>query len=44
MDEAQRLCNQVAIVSVGKVIGSGAPMELIIARLAPEAVELDCTL
>ena len=43
MDEAQRLCDQVAIVSTGRVIGSGAPMELIASRLAPETAELDCT-
>jgi lipooligosaccharide transport system ATP-binding protein len=43
MDEAQRLCDQVAIVSAGKIIGSGAPSELITTRLAPEAVEFDCT-
>jgi len=42
MDEAQRLCDQVAIVSAGKVIASGAPAELITKRLAPEAVEFDC--
>jgi lipooligosaccharide transport system ATP-binding protein len=43
MDEAQRLCDQVAIVSSGKVIGAGAPTDLISTRLAPEAVEFDCT-
>jgi len=43
MDEAQRLCDQVAIVSTGRVIGSGAPAELIASHLAPEAAELDCT-
>lgn len=43
MDEAQRLCDQVAIVSDGKVIAAGAPAELIMTRLAPEAVEFDCT-
>jgi lipooligosaccharide transport system ATP-binding protein len=43
MDEAQRLCDQVAIISAGKVIGAGAPAELIATRLAPEAVEFDCT-
>lgn len=43
MDEAQRLCDQVAIMSAGKVIASGAPVELITSRLAPEAVEFDCT-
>ncbi|HSF58201.1 MAG TPA: ATP-binding cassette domain-containing protein, partial [Candidatus Binatia bacterium] len=43
MDEAQRLCDNVAIVSAGKVIDAGAPAELIVSRLASEAVELDCT-
>jgi lipooligosaccharide transport system ATP-binding protein len=43
MDEAQRLCDQVAIVSAGKVIASGAPAELITTRLASETVEFDCT-
>jgi lipooligosaccharide transport system ATP-binding protein len=43
MDEAQRLCDQVAIVSAGKVIASGAPEELIAMRLAAETVEFDCT-
>jgi len=42
MDEAQRLCDEVAIVSAGKVIASGAPEELITRQLAPEAVEFDC--
>jgi lipooligosaccharide transport system ATP-binding protein len=43
MDEAQRLCDQVAIVTAGKVIDAGAPARLIASRLAPEAVEFDCT-
>jgi lipooligosaccharide transport system ATP-binding protein len=43
MDEAQRLCDRVAIISAGKVIGEGAPAELISTRLAPEAVEFDAT-
>jgi lipooligosaccharide transport system ATP-binding protein len=43
MDEAQRLCDTVAIVSAGKMIDAGAPAELIANRLAPETVELDCT-
>jgi lipooligosaccharide transport system ATP-binding protein len=42
MDEAQRLCDRVAIVSTGKVIDAGAPADLIVNRLAPETVELDC--
>jgi lipooligosaccharide transport system ATP-binding protein len=43
MDEAQRLCDQVAIVSAGKVIAEGPPADLITTRLAPETVEFDCT-
>jgi lipooligosaccharide transport system ATP-binding protein len=43
MDEAQRLCDRVAIVAAGKVIAAGAPMSLITTRLAPEAVEFDCS-
>jgi lipooligosaccharide transport system ATP-binding protein len=43
MDEAQRLCDRVAIVANGKVIGEGAPAELVSTRLAQETVELDCT-
>ena len=43
MDEAQRLCDRVAIMCMGKVISEGAPADLIATRLAPEAVELDCT-
>jgi lipooligosaccharide transport system ATP-binding protein len=42
MDEAQRLCDRVAIISAGKVIREGAP-ESLIAMLAPEAVEFDCS-
>jgi lipooligosaccharide transport system ATP-binding protein len=43
MDEAQRLCDRVAIVSEGRVVDEGAPSDLIAAHLAPEAVEIDCT-
>jgi lipooligosaccharide transport system ATP-binding protein len=43
MDEAQRLCDLVAIVCAGKVIAAGAPATLIAERLAREAVEFDCT-
>src|SRR5262249_44944683 len=43
MDEAQRLCDRVAIVAGGRVVADGAPAALILAHLAPEAVELDCT-
>ena len=43
MDEAQRLCDRVAIVAAGKVIAQGAPATLIRAHLAREAIEFDCT-
>jgi lipooligosaccharide transport system ATP-binding protein len=43
MDEAQRLCDRVAIMSAGKIIADDAPEALITAHLAREAVELDCT-
>jgi lipooligosaccharide transport system ATP-binding protein len=43
MDEAQRLCDRVAIVSDGRVVDEGSPGDLIAAHLAPEAIEVDCT-
>jgi lipooligosaccharide transport system ATP-binding protein len=43
MDEAQRLCDRVAIISGGKVIAEGDPLDLIATHLAQEAVELDCS-
>jgi len=43
MDEAQRLCDRVAIVANGSVITEGAPLDLIMTRLAPQAVEIECT-
>jgi lipooligosaccharide transport system ATP-binding protein len=43
MDEAQRLCDRVAIISEGKVIAEGNPLDLIATHLAPETVELDCS-
>lgn len=42
MDEAQRLCDRVAIVSQGRVIAEGKPADLIATHLAPETVEFDC--
>ena len=42
MDEAQRLCDRIAIVADGKVIAPDAPAALIRATLAPEAIEIDC--
>jgi lipooligosaccharide transport system ATP-binding protein len=43
MDEAERLCDRVLILSEGRAICEGAPRALIDERLAPEAIELDCT-
>jgi lipooligosaccharide transport system ATP-binding protein len=42
MDEAERLCDRVAIMSKGRSMCEGPPRELIDAHLAREAVELDC--
>jgi len=42
MDEAERVCDRVAIMSEGAVVAEGAPRELIHGRLGREAVELDC--
>ncbi len=42
MDEAQRLCDEVAIMAEGRVVARGAPRALITAHLAREAVEIDC--
>jgi lipooligosaccharide transport system ATP-binding protein len=42
MDEAQRLCDRVAIIANGRIIAEGAPAAMIAANLAPEAVEIDC--
>jgi lipooligosaccharide transport system ATP-binding protein len=43
MDEAQRLCDRVAIVAGGRVVADAAPEALIRTHLATEAVELDAT-
>ena len=43
MDEAERLCDVVCIMSAGRAVAQGAPRELIVAHLARDAVELDCT-
>jgi len=43
MDEAQRLCDRVAVIAAGKVISEGAPARLIDA-LAAETIELDCSM
>ena len=43
MDEAQRLCDRVAIISGGKVIAEGNPLDLIATHLDRETVEIDCS-
>ena len=43
MDEAQRLCDRVAIMSEGRILSEGVPAELIDTHLARETVEIDCT-
>ena len=43
MDEAQRLCDRVAVISAGKVICTGAPAQLI-AALGAQTIELDCSI
>ena len=42
MDEAQRLCDRLAVMAEGRVVAEGAPVELVRRVLAPEALELDC--
>ncbi len=42
MDEAQRLCDRVAIIDQGKVIALGAPRELIHSLGGTEVVEFTC--
>jgi len=42
MDEAERLCDEVAIFARGRIDTAGSPPELIARHLAPEAIELDC--
>jgi lipooligosaccharide transport system ATP-binding protein len=41
MDEAERLCDRIAILAAGRLRAEGSPAELIRAHLAPEALELD---
>jgi lipooligosaccharide transport system ATP-binding protein len=43
MDEAERLCDRVLILSEGQAICEGAPRALIDEHLSREALELDCT-
>ena len=41
MDEAERLCDRVAIIAGGRVVAEGSPAALIREHLAPDAIELD---
>jgi lipooligosaccharide transport system ATP-binding protein len=43
MDEAERLCDRVAIMSQGRVIDEGSPAELIARHVAKAVVELNCS-
>jgi lipooligosaccharide transport system ATP-binding protein len=40
MDEAERLCDRVAIIDHGRKIAEGAPRELIAAHIEPQVVEV----
>jgi lipooligosaccharide transport system ATP-binding protein len=42
MDEAERLCDRVGIVSAGRLIVEGSPRGLIESTLANETIEIDC--
>lgn len=42
MDEAERLCDRIAIMSAGKCVMEGVPSELIATHLSKETVEFDC--
>jgi lipooligosaccharide transport system ATP-binding protein len=42
MDEAERLCDVVAIINRGRAVAQGAPRDLVATHLARDAVELDC--
>ncbi|HYB13643.1 MAG TPA: ABC transporter ATP-binding protein [Myxococcota bacterium] len=41
MDEAERICDQVAILAHGRLRAEGAPQVLVRTHLAPEALEVD---
>jgi len=40
MDEAERLCDRLAIMDYGRIIAQGSPRELIAAHIEPEVVEI----
>ena len=41
MEEAERLCDRLAILASGRLVADGAPAQLIRDVLAPEALELE---
>jgi ABC-type multidrug transport system ATPase subunit len=41
MEEAERLCNRIAIMENGKILAVGSPQELIQTRIGVEVVELE---
>jgi len=43
MDEAQRLCDRIAVMAHGVAIADGAPDALIAEHLPAEAIEVDCS-
>ncbi len=43
MDEAQRLCDRVAVMANGRILADGTPDDLITLHLLPQAIEIDCT-
>ncbi|MDE2600528.1 MAG: ATP-binding cassette domain-containing protein [Rhodocyclaceae bacterium] len=40
MDEAERLCDRLAVMDAGKIIAIGSPRELIAAHIEPQVVEI----
>ncbi len=40
MDEAERLCDELVFIDHGKIIGSGAPAELVASQVEPHVLEL----
>ena len=40
MDEAERLCDRLAILDEGRVVAEGAPRELIAAQIEPQVIEV----
>jgi len=43
MDEAERLCDRVAIIAEGRIVAEGPPRDLILRHLAREAIEFACS-